>query len=582
MVVARIARDVLFQARSCESRSDSLARASAPFPTTTSESFGGAFIATLPTYPIFPSPLVSSSPSSNIIFLGTLLAAPITTPADYAQDKAFQRFCLAQESIERSAAAWGQGRENPEEVLDLLNDPRWSPGVFRPHLLPCPFPEGRRAVFDSAHDAHHGMAAFYELLAHFGPTAALSARPAALASKFDLAVASAERRAVRRAARARVYDMTCLRRSRLWGPFLPVLDGPPSNTQPAASGFPDQAEAAASINHNPGAGPSGSATSELGNDASAMSVEANVSQGVHNASEDGNDDEDAWEDVTVDITEDTNEGDDDDEALGDPFLALATLPPATPGDKPPPGPLALEPDWPWLAAARIVVEANLREAVTNRAWEHEDAPHSVLISLGHDWPRQRILLQGLRILCDVRGLRARSVVYTNGSQPEEAIPFHIPRAPTLPTDDVHDWAHATGVWRRCGCWLDYRDLLREVTFSSPSSPLAHACVSTVNHMRPRDQRYTAPSLGEAVRVIPMTLRAVGIDEEALAAERATSENPWPARPPLHLEGASLRDQGAPARRVRGCVRMTGDAHVRWTLVSFSNYLCRRIRAEPCS
>jgi hypothetical protein len=96
---------------------------------------------------------------------------------------------------------------------------------------------------------------------------------------------------------------------------------------------------------------------------------------------------------------------------------------------------------------------------------------------------------------------------------------------------------------------------------------------SVNQARRYARRYTAASLGEAVRIMPFAIRVVGIDEATLAQETAAGGSPWPNRPPLRLEGSALRDSGAVPRRVRGRVCMTGDRHVRWTLVRAS---------APCS
>lgn len=82
-----------------------------------------------------------------------------------------------------------------------------------------------------------------------------------------------------------------------------------------------------------------------------------------------------------------------------------------------PPPAALAPDWTYLAAARVVVEANLREAVGAAQ------------------------LAGLTAL---DGLRA-------GSAPLEIGACAV--------QGGWDWAGVTGVWRRVICWLDYRDLI---------------------------------------------------------------------------------------------------------------------------
>jgi hypothetical protein len=86
----------------------------------------------------------------------------------------------------------------------------------------------------------------------------------------------------------------------------------------------------------------------------------------------------------------------------------------------------------------------------------------------------------------------------------------------------------------------------------------------VNQGAPRAKRFRQPHLGEAVRVMPLAMRVVGLD--ASADEPGSTMDLWPARPPLRLEGVAARDPGVPKRRVRGRVCMTGDGRVRWTLV----------------
>ncbi|KAH9917749.1 uncharacterized protein B0H18DRAFT_1123454 [Fomitopsis serialis] len=144
---------------------------------------------------------------------------------------------------------------------------------------------------------------------------------------------------------------------------------------------------------------------------------------------------------------------DDEEAdwapLPEPFLAgaHAAAPRACRGG-------ALMPDWAFLAAVRIVVEANLCEAVGAAE------------------------LAGLTTL---DGLRTGSAPIDCSGGGEAGRAGSIP-APTgalaafqgdwtqPPTTDGWDWAGVTGIWRRCICWLDYRDLISHNLSSDFNDP----------------------------------------------------------------------------------------------------------------
>ena len=109
-----------------------------------------------------------------------------------------------------------------------------------------------------------------------------------------------------------------------------------------------------------------------------------------------------------------------------------------------PGPDQLRADWAYLGAVRVVVETNLRESV------------------GAD---------GLGGLVWPEGLRRESAPM--GAQDDESLaaPFAMPRSVNkgkgkqkrsyLEEVEGWDWAGVDGIWRRCVCWMDYRDLIRE-------------------------------------------------------------------------------------------------------------------------
>ena len=114
---------------------------------------------------------------------------------------------------------------------------------------------------------------------------------------------------------------------------------------------------------------------------------------------------------------------------------------------PPPG--ELSPDWTFLAAARVVVEANLREAVGA----------AQLVGL--------TALDGLRagsapleigacaVRCDEQAGRSAD----KGREGAAGLKDLSGSVPGQVQSEGWDWAGVTGVWRRCICWLDYRDLI---------------------------------------------------------------------------------------------------------------------------
>jgi len=96
-----------------------------------------------------------------------------------------------------------------------------------------------------------------------------------------------------------------------------------------------------------------------------------------------------------------------------------------------------------------------------------------------------------------------------------------------------DWAGVTGVWRRCICWMDYRDLIK------------HNISSEFND----------PSIQEAVRILPLRLRVVSYSPSPVPA--------YPDRPTIHIEGETS-GSAQETRKVRGTVSVIADGSVRWS------------------
>ncbi|VDB94895.1 unnamed protein product [Peniophora sp. CBMAI 1063] len=97
----------------------------------------------------------------------------------------------------------------------------------------------------------------------------------------------------------------------------------------------------------------------------------------------------------------------------------------------------------------------------------------------------------------------------------------------------HDWAGVAGQWRRCVCWLDYKDLVAHNT-------------------HPFTSRFTDPTLYEVMRIVPMTLRVAKYTRSA-----------HPKRPTIHVAGTVAGAQAAHC--VWGKVEVVGGGEIRWSL-----------------
>jgi hypothetical protein len=273
---------------------------------------------------------------------------------------------------------------------------------------------------------------------------------------------------------------------------------------------------------------------------------------------------------------------DDSSAAGGPHVIEITLPAFGLDDGPgaalPPATM-LEADWTFLGAARVLVEANLREAAARVRWEAGldgvDLDGVAALHTGGDElarVRRQRLLEGIEVLTDLDGLRAYSA-------PVAPCPPDLGDVVTAPdVVDVHDWAGVNGVWR-CVRWplaahmpfIVHQTLHvlarlpRASSYVSISFAYAHdkLICSTGSQVLPPAQRFQGAGVQEAVYVMPMALRVVGradLDDPALASS-------WPARPPLAFVGAAAGPwAGSPLRRLRGTAAMAGDGRVWWSFV----------------
>lgn len=193
---------------------------------------------------------------------------------------------------------------------------------------------------------------------------------------------------------------------------------------------------------------------------------------------------------------------------------------------PPIEPYELIPDYVWLASARIVVEANLREAF-------KQSPHPTAFPMGDIFPHMRkmhtMCIGGSPGYWDAWANRSRKGS-ENGKGKQDEV-------------EGWDWAGVSGIWKRCVCWLDYRELL-------------------VHNLAP--ERFLEDDIQEACRIIPLTLRITGYSESPIPPGSTT--RPLPT---IHVEGESIGSDRSldDLRKVTGTVSMISDGAIRWEMVS---------------
>ncbi|EED83325.1 predicted protein [Postia placenta Mad-698-R] len=250
--------------------------------------------------------------------------------------------------------------------------------------------------------------------------------------------------------------------------------------------------------------------------------------------DDSSDAHESYSDDTGD-SDDTNDVDDahlpgslDDKWRIGSWAGTATLPLAA----------GLRPDWAFLCAVRVVVEANMREAVGARE------------------------LGGLLAL---DALRTGSAPLDARSDGDAAWFAGAAKAGAGFADGMWDWAGVTGVWRpvfvssRCVCWLDYKDLIR-LNVRAPSflRSLRDSDADARTQIASDKAHVSESTLREAVRIVPLRLRVIAHGAPAVPA--------WPGRPTLYVEGeTSGSSQNGAIRRVRGTVSALADGSARWSL-----------------
>ncbi|KAH9850419.1 hypothetical protein C2E23DRAFT_735138 [Lenzites betulinus] len=326
----------------------------------------------------------------------------------------------------------------------------------------------------------------------------------------------AQRKRARRLARMRVYNMRYLGRERHWGPYLPCEEKKVTRV----SSMPiddDLLQPILALFHMPGIDHDDEEEEEAEDHDHEHEHE-------HGDEEDEEDDDEEHEHEHEDDQEHEHEeqGDEPGGAAEQPASrGAAGQPAASSAQLSPPTPAQLRPDWAYLAAVRTLVEANLREAFA-----------------GED-------LSGLLSL---EGLRP-------GSAPWDASHYKVDPSVDVATSDKGkgrvsdsdedevegwDWAGVTGVWKRCVCWMDYRDLI------------LHNLSGEFDDSR----------MGEAVRLAGMSIRIKRYSPSQVPA--------YAHLPTIHVVGESdgASSLGHP-RRIHGTVGVIADGSVRWNLASFS-------------
>ncbi|KAJ7081970.1 hypothetical protein C8R43DRAFT_909731, partial [Mycena crocata] len=221
-----------------------------------------------------------------------------------------------------------------------------------------------------------------------------------------------------------------------------------------------------------------------------------------------------------------------------------------------PAPHRVVPDYAFLAAARLIMEANMRDKFEMEVQFYSGsssqlAAADVGLELGE-------VVEAMKSLDLVRMGGAPGfwdVWHPEKAELEDETPSPIDKGKSKATDEVEgwDWAGVEGEWRRVVCWLDYRDLLSTSFLSSSISFTHHSFQCTMY---------------ETFRIFPMNLRVVRYSAPPRAPPGADPDALIWRLPVIHIEGDSRgtdQDENA-GRVVEGTVRMIGDGAVRWSMV----------------
>ncbi|KAG6884608.1 hypothetical protein C0993_009625 [Termitomyces sp. T159_Od127] len=334
----------------------------------------------------------------------------------------------------------------------------------------------------------------------------------------------------RQVARSKVYNFRYLRPERSWGPFLPAnwsIRDACDKSQPNSQ-FPN--------------------------------FEQELSRYTLSSSPQGlNDSED--EDFVP--AEGDHDGDEDEEEdILDLSLPRRNLDP----NFVTPNPHEVRPDYNFLAAARILVEMNIREILTMNDPFVELDP-----AMMADWPgpvdtvNDAVVVDALASLDFNRMGGAPRFWDKSWVEADSKEKLGIPAKPTVQNSSWKgkakaaevewiqgwDWAGVTGRWVRVVCWFDYRDLL-------------------LHNL----DGYHGDNLSETISFFPTDLRIVGYSKppepDLSQLELQDLDAPVWKLPVIHIEGISHGPHDEPGthstRTIKGTVRMLKDGAIRWSLV----------------
>ncbi|KAF7306577.1 hypothetical protein MIND_00449000 [Mycena indigotica] len=217
-----------------------------------------------------------------------------------------------------------------------------------------------------------------------------------------------------------------------------------------------------------------------------------------------------------------------------------------------PAPHRVIPDYAFLAAARIVLEARLRDIFNINQRN---------LFLAEQFDTMRLAARDVNCELEdiVEAMQSLNMVRMGGApgfwqawrpKVEEDVSIKDTGKEKETEYKGWDWAGVAGEWRRVVCWLDYRDLL-------------------VHNVNIPALTFKRNEVSETTRIFPMTLRIARYERPPRPPHGANPDDLIWRLPIIHVEGESRgTDTNVDLRRViEGTVRMIGDGAVRWSMTS---------------
>ncbi|KAG8215867.1 hypothetical protein J3R82DRAFT_7824 [Butyriboletus roseoflavus] len=134
-----------------------------------------------------------------------------------------------------------------------------------------------------------------------------------------------------------------------------------------------------------------------------------------------------------------------------------------------------------------------------------------------------------------------------------------------------DWAGVSGIWRRCVCWMDYRELL---FFNLDSTKFLTLDVQEACRIIPMELRitgYTRAGLMPVNDVEPTRLENINTLPSNSQSKRGVRTGYFRPPPVIHFSGSSVgSDRGLDdGRTVEGSVQLIGGGEVRWQMDTYT-------------